>query len=117
MRVAVGEHRSLVEPLLEEDADSAEKALLAFSQCLGSVHAATIGRAATFEAVVRRLHADAGIATLRQRVLARLEAFVATAKEFGRLPALRGMAAQLLEILQTAWPDTPSLPVYPAFNR
>jgi hypothetical protein len=274
----LGDHRSLVEPLLEEDAAGAERALLAFWRCLGSVHAATIGRRATFEQLVRRLHpavgtgapalerfsdranelqttlngmgvrvqsgftgeiaavvaaierpgpflsythgdpcpdnvswtgealrlidfefgglghalTDAaygrmlfpscwcanrlpedvtarmesvyraelvtgcpeaqddrvfeaalalvcgawllnslsrslpramegdstwGIATLRQRVLARLEAFVATAEEFGQLPAIRGMAAQLLDILQKAWPETPSLALYPAFRK
>ena len=274
----LGEHRSLVEPLLEEDAASAERALLAFSECLGSVHAATIGRAAAFETLVHRLHPDSGmgapalegfsdrvnalqttlegmgvrvhtgfaddvaavvraierpgpflaythgdpcpdnvfwtgaalrlidfefgglghaltdaayarmlfpscwcanrlpdelvarmessyraelikgcpeaqddrafeaalasvcgawllsslsrsltrameadstwgIATLRQRVLARLEAFIATAEAFDQLPALRGMAAQMLGILEKAWPDTPSLAFYPAFNR
>src|SRR5688572_28605371 len=45
----LGEHRSLVEPLLEEDASSAERALLSYSACLGSVHAGTIGRSAACE--------------------------------------------------------------------
>ncbi len=58
-----------------------------------------------------------GIATVRQRLLARLEAFIATAEEFGQLPALRGMASRLLEVLHKAWPETPPLPLYPAFQR
>jgi Phosphotransferase enzyme family len=58
-----------------------------------------------------------GIATVRQRLLARLEAFITTAEEFDQLPALRGMASRSLEILRKAWPDTPQLPMYPAFQR
>lgn len=57
-----------------------------------------------------------GIGTMRQRVLARLEAFVATSEEFDALPALRGTASRLQEILHEAWPDTPPLPLYPAFQ-
>ena len=57
-----------------------------------------------------------GIATIRQRVLARLEAFTVTAEKFDQLPALRGTTSSLLEMLQTAWPDTPTLPLYPSFN-
>jgi hypothetical protein len=45
----LGDHRSLVEPLLKEDAASAERALLRFSARLGAVHAATIGHSAQFE--------------------------------------------------------------------
>ena len=58
-----------------------------------------------------------GIATMRQRVLARLDAFIATAEEFNRRPALRGVAARLLEALREAWPDAPPLPLYPAFRN
>ena len=58
-----------------------------------------------------------GIATMRQRVLARLEAFIATAETFDQLPALRGTASSLLEMLQAAWPETPPLPLYPSFQR
>jgi len=58
-----------------------------------------------------------GIATMRQRVLARLEAFTATAEEFDRLPALRGTAHSLLEKLRSAWLETPTLPFYPSFQR
>ena len=273
----LGVHRSLVEPLLDEGASSAERALLALSSCLGSVHAATIGHAAAFERILQRrgpqaeifappltglaervrplepcleglgircgtgfhaevaaviaavespgpflayVHGDPcpdnvfwkgeelrlidfefsgfghaladaaygrmlfpscwcanripadlvsrmeaayrtelvtgcteaqddgmfesaltavcafwllstlcrlpaaleadrtwGIATMRQRVLARLEAFVMTAQEFDRLPAMRGTASRLLELLLEAWPDAAPLPLYPAFDR
>ena len=44
----LGEHRSLVEPLLEQDAAGAESALLAFSSCLGAVHAGTVGHSTTY---------------------------------------------------------------------
>ena len=58
-----------------------------------------------------------GIATIRQRVLARLEAFISTAEEFDRRPALRDVATRLLDTLRKAWPDTPPLPLYPSFQR
>ena len=57
-----------------------------------------------------------GIGTIRQRVLARLEQFIKTAEEFKRLPALHGMAGEVLSILQNRWADVPALPVYPAFR-
>ena len=58
-----------------------------------------------------------GIATVRQRLLARLDAFITTSEEFHHLPALRGLASELREVLHKAWPGTPSLPLYPAFQR
>ena len=58
-----------------------------------------------------------GIATMRQRVLARLEAFVATAEEFDRRPALRHVATGSLEALRKTWPDVAPLPLYPAFRN
>jgi hypothetical protein len=57
-----------------------------------------------------------GIATVRSRLLARLEAFIATADDFGYLPAMRGTASRVLEVLRTRWPETPPLPLYPAFR-
>lgn len=57
-----------------------------------------------------------GISTNRQRILARLEAFIATAQEFNQLPGLRGTASRLLDLLQQRWRGTPSLPDYPAFR-
>lgn len=58
-----------------------------------------------------------GIATIRQRVVARLEAFVATAEEFDRRPALRRVATRLLDALHAAWPELAPLPFYPAFKE
>jgi hypothetical protein len=52
---------------------------------------------------------------MRQRALTRLEAFVTTAEESNQLPALRGMAGRLLEILRNAWSDVIAAPLYPAF--
>lgn len=57
-----------------------------------------------------------GISTTRQRILARLEAFIATAQEFNQLPGWRGTASRLLDLLQQRWRGTPSLPDYPAFR-
>jgi hypothetical protein len=45
----MGEHRSLVEPLLEGEAAAAEETLLNYATRLGELHADTIGQAATFE--------------------------------------------------------------------
>jgi hypothetical protein len=58
-----------------------------------------------------------GIATMRPRLLARLEAFITTAEEFDHLPAMRGTASRLLEVLVKRWPETPPLPLYPAFRK
>lgn len=52
----LGAHQSLVEPLLEQDAGSAEQALLAFMARLGKMHADTIGAAARFEAITRTIN-------------------------------------------------------------
>lgn len=58
-----------------------------------------------------------GITTLRPRILARLEAFVAAATAFDDpLPALRGTAEALLAPLARRWPDGSPLPLYPAFR-
>ena len=57
-----------------------------------------------------------GIATMRQRLLARLEAFVAVAEEFNQLPGLRGFAGRVLQALGKLWPGTDPLPLYPAFR-
>ena len=57
-----------------------------------------------------------GIATMRQRLLARLEAFVDVAEEFNQLPGLCGIAARVLHELGKLWPGTDPLPLYPAFR-
>jgi hypothetical protein len=58
-----------------------------------------------------------GIATLRPRILARLEAFAATSDAYGHLPALRDTMNRVLETLRLRWPDTDELPLYPAFRQ
>lgn len=58
-----------------------------------------------------------GIATIRQRILAQLEAFIKTSEAFHRLPALRGAASHLFSLLQVRWVETPPLPLYPAFDH
>jgi hypothetical protein len=60
---------------------------------------------------------DWGISTTRQRILARLEAFITTAQEFNQLPDLRGTTSKLLERLRQQWSDVPDLPLYPAFQK
>jgi thiamine kinase-like enzyme len=57
-----------------------------------------------------------GIASIRQRILARLEAFVTTSEEFGHFPAVRGTAGRLLDLLRERWPEVLPLPMYPAFQ-
>lgn len=57
-----------------------------------------------------------GIAGVRQRILARLEAFIVTSERYGRFPALRATMAGLLTALQLLWPDAQPLPLYPAFR-
>jgi hypothetical protein len=51
----LGTHRSLVEPLLDEDGAGAEAALRGFGRTLGKLHAATIGHSAVFERMCQRL--------------------------------------------------------------
>ncbi|MGV0029089.1 phosphotransferase family protein [Phormidesmis priestleyi] len=57
-----------------------------------------------------------GISTIRQRILARLEAFIATAQEFNQLPGLCNTSSQLLDLLRQRWSTIPHLPLYPAFQ-
>jgi hypothetical protein len=54
---------------------------------------------------------------MRQRLLARLEAFITTVEECDQLPALRATASRLLEVLHKTWPEMRPLPLYPAFQR
>lgn len=75
------------------------------------------------ETVVRHLEealgADRawGIATIRSRLLSRLEAFITTAEGFHQLEALRGTAHRVLEVLRKRWPEVAPLPLYPAFHK
>jgi hypothetical protein len=59
---------------------------------------------------------DFGISTIRQRILARLEAFIAVSQEFNQLSALRGTSSQLLDLLRRRWFNVIDLPLYPAFQ-
>ena len=58
-----------------------------------------------------------GISTTRQRILARLEAFIVAAQEFNQLPGLCGTTSNLLECLRQQWSDIPDLPLYRAFQK
>jgi hypothetical protein len=58
-----------------------------------------------------------GIATIRPRLVSRLEAFITTAEAYHRLPAMRGTAHRVLEALRRRWPATPPLALYPAFRQ
>jgi hypothetical protein len=57
-----------------------------------------------------------GRATVRQRTLAQLEAFVQTTETFRRRPALRAAASRLRDVLRACWADTPPLGTYPALG-
>ncbi|WP_319420034.1 phosphotransferase family protein [Pleurocapsa sp. FMAR1] len=59
---------------------------------------------------------DFGISTIRQRIIARLEAFIAISQEFNQLRGLRDTSSRLLDLLRQRWSDAPELPLYPAFN-
>ena len=58
-----------------------------------------------------------GIAPIRPRLVSRLEAFITTAEAFHRLPAMRGTAHRVLEVLRWRWPAPPPLSLYPAFRQ
>jgi hypothetical protein len=60
---------------------------------------------------------DWGIAKIRQRILARLETFIAVSQEFNQLSSLCSTSSQLLELLRQRWPGVSDLPLYPAFQR
>jgi hypothetical protein len=57
-----------------------------------------------------------GISTIRQRLIARLEAFVDVSESFQQLPNLRGVAERAHAVLTKRWPETEPLPLYPAFR-
>jgi hypothetical protein len=59
---------------------------------------------------------DWGIASLRQRLLKRMEVFVGLSEKTGRLEGLREVAENLLERLRLRWDgEVAPLPLYPAF--
>ena len=57
-----------------------------------------------------------GIATVRPRIMARLEAFIHTAEQTNLLPGFRGTASRLHDTLSKRWADVEPLPLYPAFR-
>jgi hypothetical protein len=57
-----------------------------------------------------------GIGGIRQRILARLESFAATAQRLDRRPALRELAERLIAFFERSWPEVQPLPLYPAFR-
>ena len=75
-----------------------------------------MARTRHFESALRK-DLNWGISTTRQRILARLEAFITAAQEFNQLPSLRGTTRQLLEHLRQQWSNVPDLPLYPAFQK
>ena len=58
-----------------------------------------------------------GIAGIRQRILARLEAFMIASEDYGRFPAVRETAGDLRDTLSERWPEIQPLPFYPAFQE
>ncbi len=55
----LGEHHSLVQPLLEGDRPAATRAVLAFVRRLGRMHADAMGREEAFDAIMRTINPDA----------------------------------------------------------
>src|SRR5262249_28240318 len=75
--------------------------------------------------VIWRLAPDAlredrprGPSSLRQQVLAWIDAFADLSEEYGHMPALGGSARDMAQRLRTLWPvEVHTLPGYPAFRR
>jgi hypothetical protein len=59
---------------------------------------------------------DWGTATVRQRMLTRLELLSQATAEFDHLPALGETARQIAARLQRRWPELQPMPYYPAFR-
>jgi hypothetical protein len=57
-----------------------------------------------------------GIASVRSRIISRLEVFAATSEEYGLLPGLRECAYRVHAELRRRWPETDRLSIYPAFR-
>lgn len=57
-----------------------------------------------------------GIASVRSRIISRLEAFTAAGAEFERMPAMQRLAEQLLKVLRIRWPETEALISFAAFG-
>jgi hypothetical protein len=57
-----------------------------------------------------------GVSTSRNRILTRLEILARIDNEFNHLPSIIGTASRLASTLCDIWPDSDTLPIYPAFN-
>jgi hypothetical protein len=57
-----------------------------------------------------------GTATIRQRIIHRLEAFAGFAYRHHHLEAIASFASHLAEVLRARWPFVPDLPLFPAFR-
>lgn len=56
-----------------------------------------------------------GIATIRERILSHLTAFINVSQKYDTLPALRSAAIDILAVLKEKWPESQPLALYPAF--
>ena len=63
-----------------------------------------------------RLEERWGISTYRQRLLYRLEVFANLSARTRRLEALGAFAYTMGQRLRVRWPETPDMPLYPAFR-
>ncbi len=57
-----------------------------------------------------------GVHTRRQGVTLRWEMFVSAAETHGRLEHLAASGRQVLDTFRARWPETPPIPLYPAFR-
>jgi hypothetical protein len=83
----LGHHRSLVEPLLHEDAARAEEALLGYSTRLGKLHADTINKSTLFERLSQSVSAHGRTrATMGAEVEKDIQNVQTLIEELGVLP-------------------------------
>jgi tRNA A-37 threonylcarbamoyl transferase component Bud32 len=57
-----------------------------------------------------------GVASVRSRIISRLEIFITTSEKFNYLPTIRSVSSSLLDLLYKFWPEVKLLPLYPAFR-
>jgi chromatin segregation and condensation protein Rec8/ScpA/Scc1 (kleisin family) len=63
-----------------------------------------------------RLDERWGISTYRQRLLHRFEAFAQRSERSRHLEALGAFAYVMGQRMRVKWPETPDMPLYPAFR-
>lgn len=89
------EQRSLVEPLIEGDAASAEAALIRYMTRLGKMHADTMGKAAEFQTLLQKANpAWVGETVMQGEPPLGIPRFVTILTEFG-LPVTAGLQSEL----------------------